>query len=135
MPRFYVSQDLSPQQTFRLPENVVRHIQVLRLRVGENIVLFNGNGNAYIAHLQELGKREATCQIIDVAEQSAESPLHIQLVQAISSGERMDFTLQKRGIGREPHSAHCQRTLRGQTIWRTRRQACATLARNRDCRL
>lgn len=95
MPRFYVSQDLSPQQTFRLPENVVRHIQVLRLRVGENIVLFNGNGNAYTAHLHELGKREATCQIIDVAEQSAESPLHIQLVQAISSGERMDFTLQK----------------------------------------
>lgn len=95
MPRFYVSDEFSPPQSFRLPENVVRHIQVLRLRVGDEIVLFNGNGKAYAATLSEIAKRDAVCQIIDVQEQSAESPLDLRLVQAISSGERMDFTLQK----------------------------------------
>lgn len=95
MPRFYVNQQLTVQNDFRLPENVVRHIQVLRLRVGDDLVLFNGDGWGYVAQLSELEKRHAICHIVDKQEKNSESPLDLTLVQAISSGERMDFTLQK----------------------------------------
>lgn len=95
MPRFYVNQQLTLQNDFRLPENVVRHIQVLRLRVGDELVLFNGDGHAYVAELSELEKRHAACHIIDKQQKNSESPLDLILVQAISSGDRMDFTLQK----------------------------------------
>ena len=95
MPRFYLPTDLAPNTTFRLPENIVRHIHVLRLNAGDAITLFNGTGNDFDATLQDLGKRHAECHITAQRQPENESPLAITLVQAISSGERMDFTLQK----------------------------------------
>ncbi|UOO81516.1 16S rRNA (uracil(1498)-N(3))-methyltransferase [Uruburuella testudinis] len=95
MPRFYVSTELSPGRTLELPENVVRHLHVLRLKNHEAIVLFNGNGHAYPARLTVLEKRRACAEITAEETPAVESPLHITLIQAVSSGERMDFTLQK----------------------------------------
>ena len=95
MPRFYLPTDLAPNTTFRLPENIVRHIHVLRLNAGDAITLFNGTGNDFAATLQTIGKRHAECHIHAQRQPENESPLAITLVQAISSGERMDFTLQK----------------------------------------
>lgn len=95
MPRFYLPTDLALNTTFRLPENIVRHIHVLRLNTGDSITLFNGTGNDFDATLQAIGKRHAECHITAQRQPENESPLAITLVQAISSGERMDFTLQK----------------------------------------
>ena len=95
MPRFYLPAPLALQTTFSLPENIVRHIHVLRLNAGDAITLFNGTGNDFDATLQEIGKRHAECHITAQRQPENESPLAITLVQAISSGERMDFTLQK----------------------------------------
>ena len=95
MPRFYLPTDLAPNTTLRLPENIVRHIHVLRLNAGDAITLFNGTGNDFDATLQEIGKRHAQCHITAQRQPENESRLQITLIQAISSGERMDFTLQK----------------------------------------
>lgn len=95
MPRFYLSEVLSAGRAVSLPDNVVRHLHVLRLKPDEEIVLFNGDGKAYPARLGVLEKRRATAEILSEEEADNESPLNITLVQAVSSGERMDFTLQK----------------------------------------
>ena len=95
MPRFHVHLPLALQNAFRLPENTVRHIQVLRLNAGDAVILFNGTGSDFDAVLEEVGRRHALCRIIAQRQPENESPLKITLVQAISSGERMDFTLQK----------------------------------------
>ena len=95
MPRFYLPAPLAPHTTFSLPDNIVRHIHVLRLNTGDNITLFNGTGSDFDATLQEIGKRHAECHITAQRQPENESLLAITLVQAISSGERMDFTLQK----------------------------------------
>ena len=95
MPRFYLSEVLSAGRAVSLPDNVVRHLHVLRLKPDEEIVLFNGDGKAYPARLGVLEKRRATAEIWSEEEADNESPLNITLVQAVSSGERMDFTLQK----------------------------------------
>ncbi len=95
MPRFYLPQLLAINDTLSLPLNIVRHIQVLRLNPPQNIILFNGDGYDYRATLTEVGKRYATSQILERTSNNNESPLFITLTQALSSGERMDFTLQK----------------------------------------
>ena len=95
MPRFYLPATLAPHTTFSLPDNIVRHIHVLRLNTGDNITLFNGTGSDFDATLQTIGKRHAECHIHAQRQPENESPLAITLVQAVSSGERMDFTLQK----------------------------------------
>ena len=95
MPRFYVSAELSPGLMLELPDNVLRHLHVLRVKAGEEITLFNGNGRAYAARLTALEKRCAAALVLDEAAPANESPLRITLIQAVSGGERMDFTLQK----------------------------------------
>ena len=95
MPRFYLPTALAPHTTLNLPDNIIRHIHVLRLNAGDSITLFNGTGNDFAATLQTIGKRHAECHIHAQRQPENESPLKITLIQAISSGERMDFTLQK----------------------------------------
>ena len=95
MHRFYVDFALSPDSVVELPDNVVRHLNVLRVKNTEEIVLFNGNGKAYPALPEVLEKRRASVRILREEATDNESPLNITLVQAVSSAERMDFTLQK----------------------------------------
>lgn len=95
MPRFYVDFALSPDSVVELPDNVVRHLNVLRVKNTEEIVLFNGNGKSYPALPEVLEKRRVSVRILREEATDNESPLNITLVQAVSAAERMDFTLQK----------------------------------------
>lgn len=95
MPRFHLPENLSVGQTVALPDNIVRHLNVLRVRPNENITLFDGKGKAHAARLTVLEKRRAEAEILHENTTDNESPLNITLIQSISSGERMDFTLQK----------------------------------------
>ncbi|HEZ4467331.1 TPA: 16S rRNA (uracil(1498)-N(3))-methyltransferase [Neisseria meningitidis] len=95
MPRFYLPENLSVGQTVALPGNIVRHLNVLRVRPNENITLFDGKGKAHAAQLTVLEKRRAEAEILHEETADTESPLNITLIQSISSGDRMDFTLQK----------------------------------------
>jgi 16S rRNA (uracil1498-N3)-methyltransferase len=95
MPRFYVDHLLVSGQSLILPEPIVRHIQVLRMHEGDSLTLFNGQGGEYSATLNHLGKRDAECLVEKFHDVSRESPVWLGLAQAISSGDRMDFTLQK----------------------------------------
>lgn len=95
MPRFHLPENLSVGQTVNLPDNIVRHLNVLRIRPNENITLFDGKGKAHAARLTILEKRRAEAEILREETADTESPLNITLIQSISSGDRMDFTLQK----------------------------------------
>ncbi|WP_337882088.1 16S rRNA (uracil(1498)-N(3))-methyltransferase [Chromobacterium haemolyticum] len=95
MPRFYIDADLSVGQTLALPDTVVRHIQVLRLNAGDAVTLFNGRGGEYSAVLDAVMKRDAHCLIEDFDDVSRETPIWLGLAQAISGGDKMEFTLQK----------------------------------------
>lgn len=95
MPRFYIPCAVLDGQTLTLPEATVRHVQALRLRDGVTITLFNGDGSEWDAVLQFEGRRD--CRAVLGARRliSRESPLQMTLVQGVSMGDRMDYTLQK----------------------------------------
>lgn len=95
IPRFYCPIPLVPGREATLPEAVGRHAHyALRLRVGDRLILFNGDGGEYMAILDR-GGRNTRARVLECRAVDRESPLRITLAQGISSGERMDFTLQK----------------------------------------
>lgn len=95
IPRFYCPTRLIPGGEAILPEAVSRHaLSALRLRVGDGLILFNGEGAECTAVLTH-GGRESRARIIECRPADRESPLEVILAQGISSGERMDYTLQK----------------------------------------
>ncbi len=95
-PRFYLDQPLAPGARFSLPPVPARHAaRALRLAVDDFIVLFNGEGGEYAARIERVHKDEVAVSINGFAAVERESPLRVMLAQGISSGERMDYTLQK----------------------------------------
>lgn len=96
VPRLYVGADLSPHSRLVLPEDTAHHAaRVLRLREGELALLFDGRGGEYEARLSMPGRGQVVAEIGERREVERESPLAVTLVQAVSSGEKMDFTIQK----------------------------------------
>ncbi|MCX7627935.1 MAG: 16S rRNA (uracil(1498)-N(3))-methyltransferase [Methylophilaceae bacterium] len=95
-PRFFCPDNLAPGAVISLPDGAAHHAcKVLRLNAGSQIVLFNGDGNNYPAILTHLSKKGVCAKITECHPAACESPLNVTLAQAISSGDRMDFTLQK----------------------------------------
>ena len=97
IPRIYTGPaPLNPGSEIELPDDAFRHtVQVLRLRPGAPLVLFNGDGNDYPATLASVERRRAGVRIEGCKPNTSESPLELHLVQAISKAEHMDLTLQK----------------------------------------
>lgn len=94
--RLHVPQALQSGQVVELPAEVVRHVrQVLRLRDGAEVVLFNGQGGEFSAQLQAEGRSSVLARIGEHRAIERESPLAITLLQGIARGERMDFVVQK----------------------------------------
>lgn len=95
MPRFYVDMPLACGQEVTLPDSVVHHVHVLRLRAGDTLTLFNGQGGEYHAALLSVSKRGADVMLTAFDPVVRESPLQLTIVQALSAAERMDYTMQK----------------------------------------
>ena len=70
-------------------------IHVLRLQAGAPLVLFDGRGVEYPALIKRIDKTGLTLTVTSRNAVSRESPLEIVLAQGISTGERMDYTVQK----------------------------------------
>ncbi len=95
-PRFYLDQPLVPGARFGLPVDTARHAaRALRLAVGDPVTLFNGHGGEYAARIERIGKKEVVVVVLNFSGSERESGLDVMLAQGISSGERMDYTLQK----------------------------------------
>jgi 16S rRNA (uracil1498-N3)-methyltransferase len=96
VPRFYVDAPLRAGATCTLPEESAHHaLHVLRLREGEGVTLFNGRGGEYAGRVASLAKRTLLVDVLKYLEIERESPVRATLVQGVSSGERMDFTVRK----------------------------------------
>ena len=94
--RVHIAGALSPGSEIVLPESAAVHLsRVLRLTVGDECVLFNGDGRDYAARITALGKRELRVLISGATVVDNESPLQITLLQGVARGEKMDLILQK----------------------------------------
>lgn len=95
--RFYHPRPWAALNTsFALPDDVFRHaVTVLRLKVGDGFVLFDGEGVEANAELVAVEKKSAQAQLTSLTPRSVESPLHITLAQCLSSSDKMDWTIEK----------------------------------------
>ena len=94
--RFYSPEILSLGATVQLSNNSATHAtRVLRLNIGDDINLFNGDGFDYACKLILVKKSEVVAKVNASQVRNTESPLNITLLQGISSGDRMDYSIQK----------------------------------------
>jgi 16S rRNA (uracil1498-N3)-methyltransferase len=94
--RIFLDTPLAEGGRVRLPANQSQHVtQVLRLRPGAPLTIFNGNGRDYAARISSAGRDGVTVEIGAPGELESPLPLRIYLGVGVSRAERMDFALQK----------------------------------------
>ncbi len=122
IPRIYHAGPLSVGHTVTLSQSASQHVlRVLRTKISSQLILFNGDGDEFIATLMAIEKNLGVVMIESKVTRHVESPLHIHLGQGISRGERMDFTIQKAveiGVGSITplFTERCEVKLRGDRL-------------------
>lgn len=95
IPRVHLTARLTVGDHVTLDERARHHIvNVLRLKTGADLLIFNGEGGEFKARLF-VSSKQATVELTSYCDINRESDLHLHLVQGISRGDRMDFAIQK----------------------------------------
>lgn len=96
IPRIFTELSLCCDSTVVLDGSAARHLSsALRMKVGQEITLFNGQGGEYAAELTEVGKNKVAAKVVEFRDIDRESALKLHLVIGVSRGERMDLIVQK----------------------------------------
>lgn len=96
MPRFYIPQPRIEQELLKVEGSEVRHIRrVLRLKVGDRLVLFDGSAKEYEGIIVEESPSLVVMRVENISSPAKESPLEITLAQSLLKGEKMEYLIQK----------------------------------------
>ena len=96
VPRLFLPAVLDEGATLVLSEERAHYLKtVLRLRVGAELVVFDGAGDEFEAEVDALSRAESRLRLGSRRVRSAESPLSLHLGLGISRGDRMDLVIQK----------------------------------------
>ncbi len=94
--RFYLPAHYQLGKTLTLNKEQAHYaLTVLRLKDGRLVEVFDGQGQQALARINLTSRRTADITIEEVSSPDTESPLNTTLCQAISKGDRMDYTIQK----------------------------------------
>ncbi len=94
--RFYLPFNYQVGQTLKLNKDQSHYaLTVLRIKDNRKIEIFDGKGKQAQAKLIVNNRRCASVIIEEISSPLVESPLNTILCQAISKGDRMDYTIQK----------------------------------------
>lgn len=95
-PRIYTAQPLQANASIELEPGAAQHVaRVLRMEVGDNLILFNGEGGQYPATISAADRKSVITLTAGFDAIERESGLNLHLGIAISRGERMDWVVQK----------------------------------------
>ena len=95
IPRFHV-EEAAPGARVTLPEHTAHHArEVLRLRPGASVRVFDGRGSEFAAVLDEVSRRTVSARLAGPVAPRPESPLFLVLAMSPLKGDRMELVLQK----------------------------------------
>lgn len=96
IPRIFSPEPLHAGAKCALSEDAANHVsRVLRMNVGDALVLFDGSNHVFSATIVAIEKKSVHVELGERVLDDRESPLFLHLGQVISRGERMEFTIQK----------------------------------------
>jgi len=87
--RFYASSLPDTGGTVALPKAPSQHVRVLRLKVGDEVVLFDGRGREAPARIRAIGDDEVVCQA-EPASEGGFRRTRLVLMLAVPKGSKID---------------------------------------------
>ncbi len=96
MTRIFLPPELLFAKQITITGDQARYLSlVLRVKPGDQLIIFDGSGFKYDCTILKSHKKEIIAEKINKEPYSVESPISITLAQGIAKGEKMDFIIQK----------------------------------------
>ncbi|MBI2413477.1 MAG: 16S rRNA (uracil(1498)-N(3))-methyltransferase [Deltaproteobacteria bacterium] len=96
MRRFYIEGLSVGSQRAVITGDEFTHLKkVLRLKAGDEVLLFDGKGLELTAEIETVGRDSAEASITGLSERKSESHIEITLLQGILKGDKPEFVVQK----------------------------------------
>ncbi len=96
IPRIYTTAELHSSSEVALDASACKHAkEVLRLKTGNPIILFNGNGFDYHGEITSIAKKSIRVALNEQTVVENESGVDIHLLQPVCRSDKMDWCLQK----------------------------------------
>jgi 16S rRNA (uracil1498-N3)-methyltransferase len=96
MHRFFVNANSISRDNIVIDGDDAVHIsRVLRLKIGDNITVCNGEEVEYMCSILSIDKKTVTCKIVESRKSASEPPLKIYLYQGMPKSSKMDLIVQK----------------------------------------
>lgn len=96
MYRFFVKPEAVSNENIVITGGDVNHISnVLRMKIGENILISDGNDRDYQCEITEITKEAVVARIVDVHGVRTELPGKIYLFQGLPKSDKMELIIQK----------------------------------------
>jgi 16S rRNA (uracil1498-N3)-methyltransferase len=95
MPRFFCEIPIVESSRVALDARAAQHVRVLRLREGDAISLFDGEGGEVPATLVEIGKRDVWVETLSRVAVERELSRNIALCVGLIANDRFDWLIQK----------------------------------------
>jgi 16S rRNA (uracil1498-N3)-methyltransferase len=93
--RFYVNCPLEPGRVVMEGPEAHHLATVCRVRPGDRVCLFNGDGRQYPAEVVEAGRRRVALRIVVVEEPSREHAFRLEVAAPLPKGDRAPFLVEK----------------------------------------
>ena len=95
--RFYAPPSAFTRDAVHLDTDEARYLrEVLRLKVGEQVFVFNGEGREFRCTIEEARRDSSLLKVVEEIEPArTESPLNLTLAVALLKGEKFDLVVQK----------------------------------------
>lgn len=94
--RIFQNIPLKVNTQLTLDEPASHHVaRVLRAHQGDVLSIFNGLGGEYESTITHIGKKNVQVEVLKWTPCMTESPVQIELAQALARGEKMDWIIQK----------------------------------------
>ena len=96
MPRIYLPTIHIERNRISITDEKARYlISVLRCQKGDDLIIFDGEGNCYRTTILKADRKEVITEVIEKFPCNTESHINITLVQGLLKGEKMDMVIQK----------------------------------------
>jgi 16S rRNA (uracil1498-N3)-methyltransferase len=96
IPRIHCDTRLGPGALVKLSPEAANHVgKSLRLRAGDALVLFDGQGGEYEAAVLRMDRERVDVKVGAYRDTDRESPLAVGLVQGLPEADKMDWIVQK----------------------------------------
>lgn len=95
MPRFFMAGSNIGKGVAVISGNDAAHIKVLRLKLGDKLVICDGEGNDHQCRITRFGDGEVEAEIFETGTCPAEPSVKCTILAGMPKGERADYIVQK----------------------------------------